>query len=87
MGWGLATLSFDRCKIAHTLLGRSCTLCFETIIGMNKVTPTPSSPPKNKISKKFFNFFFHFMIFLNNLFKVVGLATLSFNRYNMEQVC
>ena len=27
-GWGLATL-----------LGRSCILCFETVLGMNKITP------------------------------------------------
>ena len=36
MGWGLATLSFDRYKIAQTLLGRSCILCFETVLRMNK---------------------------------------------------
>ena len=41
-GWELATLSFDRNKIAHTLLGRSCILYFETFLGMNKITPTPS---------------------------------------------
>ena len=78
MGWGLATPSFNRCKIAHTLLGRSCTLCFETGLGMNKITSTPSPPPKKKN-------FFYFMIFLKNLFKGVGSATLSLNRYNMTQ--
>ena len=50
LGCGLATLSFDRYKIAQTLQGRSCILCFETILGMNKIAP------KNKISKKFFLF-------------------------------
>ena len=77
LAWGLATPSFNRYKIAHTLLRRSCTLCFETVLGTNKITATPSPPPKNK---KIF-----FMIFLKNLFKGVGLATLSFNRYNMAQ--
>ena len=43
---------------------------------MNKITPTPS-PPK-KIYKKFFKkFYFILVIFLKNLFKGVGLATLS----------
>ena len=41
---------------------------------MNKITPTPS-PPLKKIPKNF----------LKNLFKGVGLATLSLNRYNMAQ--
>ena len=39
------------------------------------------APPK-KISKKFY---FFLIIFLKNLFKGVGLATLSLNRYNMAQ--
>ena len=79
MGWGLATPFLNRCKIAHTLLGRSFALCFETVLGMNKITPTPS-PPLKEISKKFFYF-----IFLKNLFEGVGLATLSFTRCNMVQ--
>ena len=90
MGWRwanlapphLATLSFDRYKIAQTLQGRSCTLCFETVIGMNKITPPQ---PLKKISKKFFKKFFLFFDFFKNLFKGVGLATLSFNRCNMAQ--
>ena len=60
LGWGLATLSFDRYKIAQTLQGRSCLLCFETVLGMNKITPIPFPPPKNK--KVFQNFFFNLMI-------------------------
>ena len=84
MGWGLATFFLNRCKIAHTLLGRSCTLCFETVLGMNKITHTLSPPPK-KISKQFFKIFFYFMIFVKNMFKGVELATLSFNRCNMAQ--
>ena len=76
MGWGLATFILNRCKIAHTLLGRSCTLCFETVLGMNKTTPTPP---------QIYKIFFYFMIFLKNLFKGVGLATLSLNRCNMAQ--
>ena len=48
LGWGLAILSFDRYKIAQTLQGKSCILCFETVLEMNKITPTPSQPPKNK---------------------------------------
>ena len=67
-GWGLTTPSFNRYKIAHT---------FETVLGMNKITPIPSPLPKK--------IFFILMIFLKNLFKGVGLATLSFNRYNMAQ--
>ena len=59
----MATSSFNRCKIAHTLLGRSCTLCFETVIGMNKIIPTPSTPPKQKFPKNFSKFFF------NDIFK------------------
>ena len=66
-GWGLATPSFKWCKIAHTLLRRSCTLCFETVLEMNKITPTPSPPLKNKISKNFF----YSMICLKYLFKGV----------------
>ena len=30
--WGLATLSFDRYEMAQSLQGRSCILCFETIL-------------------------------------------------------
>ena len=56
--------------MAHTLLGRSCILCFETVLGMNKIIPTPFPPPKNK--KVFQKNFFHLMIFLKNLFKGVG---------------
>ena len=82
-GWGLATLSFNRYKIAHTLLGRSCILCFETVLGMNKIIPTPFPPPKNK--KVFQKNFFHIMIFLKNLFKGVGLATLSLINFNMAR--
>ena len=68
---GLANPSFNRYKIAHTLLGRSCTLYFETVLGMNKITPKNKKKfPKN---------------FSKNLFKGVGLATLSLNRYNMAQ--
>ena len=32
----LAALSFDRYKIAQTLQGRGCILCFETVLGMKK---------------------------------------------------
>ena len=39
---------------------RSCTLRFETVLGMNKITPTTSLPPlipqKLKISKNYFYF-------------------------------
>ena len=38
---GLDTLSFNRYKMAQSLLGRSCILCFETVLGMNKSTSTP----------------------------------------------
>ena len=51
MGRGLATFSFNRYKIAHTLLGRSCTFYFETVLGNNKITPIPSPPPKKKLFK------------------------------------
>ena len=51
LGWGLATLSFDRYKIAQTLQGRSCLLCFETVPGMNKITLT-TSPPLTPLAKK-----------------------------------
>ena len=52
---------------------------------MNKITPIPFPPPKNKkkIPKNFFENIL--MIVLKNLFKGVGLATLSLNRYNMAQ--
>ena len=50
---------------------------------MNKITPTPSAPHKNK--KNFQKIVFISMIFLKNLFKGVGLATLSLNRYNIAQ--
>ena len=75
----MATPYFNRCKIAHTLLGRSCTLCFETVLGMNRIIPTPPHPLK--IHSKIF---FYFDI-LKNLFKGVGLATLSWNKYKMAQ--
>ena len=83
LGWGLATLSFDRYKIAQTLQGRSCLLCFETVLGMNKITPTTSPPPTNK--KVFQKNFFNEMIFLKKLIKGVGLATLSLINYNMAR--
>ena len=51
-GGGLATLSFNTYEIAHTLLGRSCILCFETVLRMKKVTPTPPRPLKRKMFKK-----------------------------------
>ena len=54
-GWGLATSSFNKYKIAHTLLGGSCTLCFETVLGINKITLTPS-PPQRKNFQKIFLF-------------------------------
>ena len=82
-GWGLATLSLNRYQIAHTLLGRSCILCFETVLGINKITPTPFPPPKNK--KVFQKNFFNFMIFLKNVLKGVWLATLSLINYNMAR--
>ena len=51
-GVRLATLSFNTHKLAHTLLGRSCILCFETVLRMNKITPTPLHPlPSQKILK------------------------------------
>ena len=64
LGWGLATLSLNRYKMAHTLLGRSCVLFFETVLGMNKITPTPFPPPliPHKL-KNFSTFFFILMIF------------------------
>ena len=40
--WGLATLSFDRYKIAQTLLRKSCILSFETVLGMNEISSTPT---------------------------------------------
>ena len=46
---------FDRYKIAQTLLGKSCILCFETVLGMNKITPTPT-PTLLLIPKKFRKF-------------------------------
>ena len=60
-GWGLELnflgFQIDRYKKAQTLQGRSCILCFETVLGMNKITPTPFPPPKNKevFRKNFFN--------------------------------
>ena len=46
LGWRLATLSFDRYKIAQRLQVRNCMLCFKTVLKMNKTTPTPTlSPP------------------------------------------
>ena len=65
MRWGLATLSFNRYKVAHNLLGRSCILCFETVLKMNKITFTPTATPKNKKISKFF--FIILMIFEKNL--------------------
>ena len=76
----MATPFFNRYKIAHTLLGTSCTIYFETALGMNKITPK-----NKKNSKKFFKTFFYFNDILTNFFKEVGLATLSFNWYSMAQ--
>ena len=45
----LATLSFYGYNIALTLLVRSCILCFETVLGVNKIIPTPT--PLQKIKK------------------------------------
>ena len=66
-GWGLTTPSFNMYKIAHTSLGRSCILYFETVLGMNKITPIPSPPPKTK--KVFQKIFFYYMIFLKNFLR------------------
>ena len=56
-GWGLTTPFFNMYKIAHTSLGRSCILYFATVLGINKITPTPFHPLKiKKFSKKFFLF-------------------------------
>ena len=67
LGWGLATLSFDRYKIAQTLQGRSCIICFETVLKMNKITPTPlhplHTPSHSPRIKKFPKTFFILMIF------------------------
>ena len=49
---GLNTLSFNRYKMAQSLLGRSCILCFETVLGMNKSTSTPI--PTQKKTKYLF---------------------------------
>ena len=49
---------------------------------MNKITPIVFPPLKNK---KNFQKIFYFNDIFKNLFKGVGLATLSFNRYNMPQ--
>ena len=76
-GWGLATFTLNTYKIAHTSLGKSCILCFETVLGMNKITPAPLPPPK--IKKVFQKNFFYFMIFLKNFFKGVGFLI----NYNM----
>ena len=70
----MTTPSFNMYKIAHTSLGRSCILYFETVLGMNKITPIPSPPPKiKKVPKFFFNDIF------KNLFKGVGFLI----NYNM----
>ena len=45
---GLATLSFNRYKTAQSMLRESCILCFETILEVNKITPTPTPTSKNK---------------------------------------
>ena len=82
-GVGVSYLFFKKYQIAHTLLGRSCILCFENVLGINKITPTPFPPPKNK--KVFQKNFFNLMIFLKNLFKGVGLATLSLINYNIAR--
>ena len=76
---GLATLSFDRYKIAQTLLGRSCILCFETVHGMTKNTPTPSPPLSNPQKlKKYLKTFFYINDILRNFFKGVGVSYLLF---------
>ena len=81
---GLATPSLNRYKIAHTLLG-SCTLCFKLFLECTKLPLPPPHPLKIKFPKNFSKIFFILMIFLKNLFKGVGLATLSLNRYNRAQ--
>ena len=48
-GWGLAAFSLNRYKVAHTLLGKSCILCFKTVLGMNKITPTTFPTPHRKL--------------------------------------
>ena len=80
-GWGLVTLFYTRYKMAENLFGRSCILCFETVIGINEITPTSTPTPKNK---KISNFF----LICNDIVEKIhlrGLATLSFNRYKMAQ--
>ena len=80
----MATPSFNRYKIAHTLLGRSCTLFFKTVLGMKKITPTPTlplpTPSHSPKTKKFPKTFFYFE---NIYLRGWGLATPSFNRYKI----
>ena len=49
----LATLSFNRYKMAQSSLGRSCILCFETVFRMKEITLTLSPPQKIKKTKFF----------------------------------
>ena len=79
-GLKLAILSFNAYKMAQSMLGRILYLIFfETVLGINKITPTPYSSTQ-KIKKFISN------DILQNLYlKWWGLASLSFNRYKMAQ--
>ena len=86
MGWGLATIYFNRYKIAQTLLGRSCILCFETVLGLNNITPTPFSSQK-KI-KNFQKLFFIAMIFALQYFQLLSfIIPTKFVRGSSRRSC
>ena len=56
--------------MAQGLLERSCILCFETVLGMNEITPAPFPPTKNK--NVFQKNFFKELIFLKNFLRGCG---------------
>ena len=60
---------------------RSCILCFETVLGVNKIIPTPTPLQKIKKTQKI-NFLFA-MIFWEKLFEGVGASYFYFNRYKI----
>ena len=74
MGWVWATLFFDGYKIVQSLQGRSYILCFETVLGINKITPGPFPPPFHPLKIKNFQKLNFLMMFLNNLFNGVGVS-------------
>ena len=57
----------------ESLQGRSCILCFETVLGTNKITTSPFPPPFHSLNIKKLPKTYFLMMFSINFFNGVGV--------------